>query len=386
MGRLHCVLLITPDLARQREFYAKRLGLSESRVGESLVSFALRGAALVLRGREGEGPAEIRLAITASPLEARLEAARARGGRPEGEIVEDDLFRAAQLRDPEGNRVELVEPRDDFERGDWPRLSRAIVNASKFDATVAFYRDVIGLKVAEREERWVEFDTGDTSLTVHDREDEDSLPLYADQRIAFAFEDEGFDTWIEELRERGLSFATAPAETELGLQAEVEDADGWFVVLNGPPVEEPLDADELDAEYGDGDDEPHGLPRRGGELGGEGARRSFNPGKVARKQAARASTRPSEPERGGFVPSTGSRPSSPRPFTPRPYSPRPDAPGGATPRPHAPREGGTSGPRPYPPREGGPRPGGAPSGPRPEGLGRGPRRPPGAPPDRDRRE
>ncbi len=399
MGRLYCVVLLTPDSERQRSFYQERLGLDPARSDQSLTVFALRGASLVVRG--GAAKAELRLAITASPLEPRLAAAKARGAAGDATIVTDEIGRHALLTDPEGNGVHLVEPNGELAQGKWPRLSHAIVNASKFDETVAFYREVLGLKLADEDERSVEFDTGETRLTIHDREDPDAPALQADQRVAFAFEDDDFDAWTAELRGRGVTFATAPAETELGPQVEVEDADGWFVVLHGPAPEELPDEDELDAEYGGGDDE-RGLPRRGGELGGEGGRKFLPASKMARKQAARTGgkTAAPEPERGGFVPRSP-RPYSPRPAGPggpprpggfsgppreggsRPYPPRSDAPGG--PRPGGPSSGG---PRPYPPRgDSGPRTGGPrPSGPRPGGPRPGGPRPGGPRPDRDRNE
>ena len=268
MGRLHCVLLLTPDLDRQRAFYLERLGLEASRSDPSLTVISLAGAALVLQSQADGARPELRLAITAAPLEARVASLAARSAPLEGGIVENAICRMAVLRDPEGNAVQLVEPRAELAPGRWPRLSHAIINAAKFDATVAFYREVVGLKVADEDERWVEFETGETRLSVHDRADETSLALHADQRLAFAFEDSEFDTWTEELRERGVPFATAPAETELGPQAEVEDADGWFVVLHGPAPEELPDEDALDQEYGEGEPRagtqaPQGVPGGG---------------------------------------------------------------------------------------------------------------------------
>ncbi len=379
MGRLYCVQLVTADVDRQRAFYHERIGLEPARTDGGRVLFAPRGAALMLVPALPGEPNELRLALTASPFEPRLAALRAKGAKFEGDIVEDDLGRRIVLRDPEGNRVELVEPRAPLASGRWPTLSHAIVNASKFDATVTFYRELLGLKVAEKDARWVTFDTGDTRLAVHDGADAERLALHADQKLAFALEDADFDAWTEELRTRGVLFATAPAETDLGPQAEVEDADGWFVVLRGPAIVEPLDEEALASEFGDDDDAPHGPQRRGGELGADGARRSLPPAKVARKQAARASkTVAPEPERGGFVPRSGfggARPSSPRPFPPREGGPpRPSGPPREGPaRPYPPREGA---PRPYPPREGGPRP----DAPRPAG----PPRPPQGPGPSDR--
>ncbi len=356
MGRLHCVLLLTPDTARQRAFYETQMGLEVARAEEAQTRFTVRGAALALRAVPEGGKAELRLVITAKPLETRLGVMKPRGAVVEGDIVDDDLGRMATVRDPEGNAVLLVEPREELAASRSPHLSYAIVSAKKFADTVAFYREVIGLKVADEDKRRVEFDTGATRLVVHAREDANAPQLPADQKIALAFEDADLEAWSGELRARGVVFATSPAETVLGLQSEVEDADGWFVVLHGPAPEELPDEDELSAEYGgDEDEDDRGLLRRGGELGGSvGARKYIPPSKLARKQAARANKAPApELDRGGFVPRS-----------PRPYTPRPDGP----PRPFTPRPEGASGPsRPYTPRpEGAPRP----YTPRPEGAPR----------------
>ena len=386
MGRLHCILLLTPDVARQRTFYETQLGLGIARAEESITSFAVRGTALVLRTVPAGGKAELRLAITARPLETRLGVMKPRGAVVEGEIVDDLLGRVATVRDPEGNAVMLLDPSAELATGRYPRLSYAIVTAKKFADTVAFYREVIGLKVADEDKRRVEFDTGDTRLVVYDRDDANAPQLPPDQRIAFAFEDTELETWTGELRKRGVGFATLLAETELGLQAEVEDADGWFVVLHGPAPDELPDEDELSAEYGgDEDEDDRGLLRRGGELGGSVGPRKYIPAsKLARKQAARANKAPApELDRGGFVPRSPRpytpRPDgAPRPFTPRPegasgpsrpFTPRPEGASGPS-RPFTPRPEGASGPpRPYAPRpDGPPRPyAPRPDGPRPSG-------------------
>jgi catechol 2,3-dioxygenase-like lactoylglutathione lyase family enzyme len=406
MGRLHCVLLLTPDVARQRAFYETQLGLEVARAEETHVGFAARGSALVLRPVPEGGKAELRLAITATPLETRLGVTKSRGAVSEGEIGDDLLGRMALLRDPEGNGVQLVEPSGELAPGRWPRMSYAIVSASKFDDTVAFYREVVGLKVADEDDQRVEFDTGETKLVIYDRLNPNAPQLPADQRIAFAFEDAELEAWTGELRGRGVGFAASPAETELGLQVEVEDGDGWFVVLHGPEPDDLPDEDELSAEYGGGGDDDRGLPRRGGEISGGGDGRKFIPAaKLARKQAARASKAPApELDRGGFVPRSP-RPYTPRPDgPPRPYTPRPDGPPrsdgpsrpytprpeGASPRPYTPRPDGP--PRPYTPRPDGPRSGppreggSRPYTPRPDGPRPAPR-PSGPPrPDRDRSE
>jgi catechol 2,3-dioxygenase-like lactoylglutathione lyase family enzyme len=397
MGRLHSIILLTPDLERQKAFYEHKLGLGLAHATPEWVSFALRGAALALRAAPAGTPAELQIAITAVPLESRVEALKSRGVAFEGDIEDAPACRLAVLRDPDGNRVQLVEPKGPDAEGKWPRLSHAIVNSARFATAAHFYRDVLGLRVAEEHDGWVEFETGPTRLAIHDREDSDTLPLHAEQKIAFAFEDEDFDAWAEELRERGIKFAAAPMEIDLGVQAEVEDADGWFVVLHGPPPEEPRE-EELAEDYVD-DDEPQQrtqMIRKPGETTGESTKKRQTAAKIARQTSERAATksfetpRTREPETGGFG-GGGGRPdrggfTPGGPSGPRPGGfggPRPSGPGGPG-GPSGPRPGGFGGPRPGgpsgPPRPGGfggPGGSGGAGGPRPGGFGSGPR--PGGP-------
>lgn len=405
VGRLHSVILLTSDLVRQREFYEKRLGLTVANADADRVTFAPQGASLVLLGAAAGAPAEMQLAITARPLEARLEAVRAKGAKVDGDITATPGGRVAVLRDPEGNRIQFVEPAQDHPAGKWPALSYAVVNAKNFEDTLAFYRETLGLKPAEESEFMVVFDTGDTKLVVHDREDKTTLLLHPDQGIAFAFEDADFEVWAEELREAGVTFASAPSEEVFGLQAEVEDGDGWFVVLHGPAPDEEFDetrVSEYEDEYGEEDDDHRGPRKAGGEPPTDPSKKpGANIAKLGRKAAAKSGTKSYEAlqkgrdaDTGGFQPRARSSFGPPRPFTPRPpgapgssgpsrpYTPRPEGSGPS--RPYTPRPEGSGPSRPYTPRpEGSPRPGG-PS--RPPGSG-GPSRPftPRPPrPDRDR--
>ena len=49
MGRLSIVVLFTPDMARQQEFYEKSLGLSPAAASARWVQFGTRDAVLALR-------------------------------------------------------------------------------------------------------------------------------------------------------------------------------------------------------------------------------------------------------------------------------------------------------------------------------------------------
>ena len=118
MGRLHCVVLLTSDPGAQREFYEKRLGLATAHAEAGWVAYATQGAALTLQPAEAGAAAEVRLAITASPLAAKLDTLRARGATVESGPLDTPLCRLAIVRDPEGNRVQLVEAVRELPGGD----------------------------------------------------------------------------------------------------------------------------------------------------------------------------------------------------------------------------------------------------------------------------
>jgi predicted enzyme related to lactoylglutathione lyase len=424
MGRLSVVVLFTPELARQREFYEKSLGLAPSAAGERWLQFATRDAVLALRPLAAGEVARIELGFDVRSLDERVTALAGRGVPLVGPVEESPECRIGRVTDPEGNVVQLVERRRPTAGGKWPRLSHAIVNAQAFEACAHFYHDVLGFRMAEEREHWIEFDTGDASLTLHAWRDADGLPLAPDQRVSFALMDNDLDAWADELRKRGVRFATSPSEEELGRFAEVEDADGWFVVLRGPSPEVPLE-EELAEDYADDDDSRMEQIRRTPDAE-PGARPGFGSRKLARKKVERVATkgfdalqRSRESDRGGFSPGArGDRPAGPggtggprgdRPFTPRPAGaggpggPRPDRP--FTPRPDRPPGAGgpPRGDRPFTPRGDRPAGTGGPSGPRhdrpftprpdrPPGVGGPPRgdrpftprgdRPPGPRPDR----
>ena len=375
MGRLHAIHLMTPDVSRQRAWYGTQLGLAPADAPDT---FATRGAALSLRAHESAG---IELVIAVRGLDARLSALASRGI----EVAREEGGREATLADPDGNRLRLIEDASPAS-GKWPLLSHVIVNTGDLSRSGHFYRDALGFKVADDTGMFLELESGDCRLMLHDQADPLGVALHADQRVTFALSDEDLDAWAEELRGKGLSFVTAPMDEELGRVAEVEDADGWFVVLRGPGSDIGR-AEELAAEY-----EDMGATHTGGRRTLDPSEMSQRPGfgsrKLVKRRIERVATkgfeqleRGREEARGGDLPSlprTGP-PSGPRPsFTgPRP-SFTPPRPGFTGPRPVP---GGPRSDRPLPtgPRPGfpGPRPTGPP-GPRPSHTS--PARPPGTRP------
>lgn len=385
MGRLHSILLLSPDIARQRAWYGAQLGLTPVSAAEP-DAFATRGATLALVASD---TAAIELVIAVAGLAARVAAIRARGADVDHTAGETE----ASLTDPDGNRLRLVEDAG-APGGKWPVLSHVIVNTHDLARAGHFYRDALGLKLADDTGAFLEMESGDCRLLLHDASDTLGIALHADQRVTFALSDDDLDQWAEELRERGVSFATAPMDEELGRMAEVEDADGWFVVLRGPGTELGREED-LAAEYADEDTLHSGGARRSLDPGDAGQRPAFGSRKLVKRRVERVATKGFEQLNRGRddargaelppLPRTGGGFGGPRPDRPPGFAgPRPGGPGGPRPAftgPRPERPPGFAGPR--PPGPGGPRPSGpGASGPRPAGPG-GPRPPFSGPrPDR----
>lgn len=394
MGRLHAILLHTPDLARQRAWYGVQLGLTPADAADP-DTFATRGAALALRA--SDAPA-IELVIAVRGLTARVASMRARGI----EVTHADGSTEAQVLDPDANRLRLIEDAAPA-TGKWPALSHVIVNTPDLARAGHFYRDALGLKLADDTGVFLEMESGDCRLMLHDESDTLGLALHADQRVAFALSDDDLDKWAEELRGREVSFVTAPMDEEIGRMAEVEDADGWFVVLRGPGTDLGRE-EELAAEYDDEGSMHSGGARRSLDPGDSSQRPAFGSRKLVKRRVERVATKgfeqlnrgrddakgsdlPSLPRTGGSFGAprpggfSGPRPpfTGPRPDRPAFTGPRPDRPGFSGPRPSGP---GTGPSRPSGPGFGGPRPGG-PSGPRPPYTGPRPDRGSSGPPRSD---
>src|SRR5262249_35501067 len=131
MGRLSIVVLFSPDVARQQEFYEKRLGLSAAAATARWVLFGTPDAGPALRALAAGESARIELGFDVPSLAERLAQLASRGATPEGPVEESADCRIARMRDPEGNVVQLVERRKPTPSGRWPRLSHAIVNAKQ---------------------------------------------------------------------------------------------------------------------------------------------------------------------------------------------------------------------------------------------------------------
>lgn len=254
MSRLLHVIAYTADLERSRAFYRDRVGLVPEHESPEWAEFPTGDTSFVLQAVSEDGMREVELCFAVEDLSEKIASLASRGVVFEGPVNELPIGRLVHLRDPEGNRLAIVQPRprETAEPGDLALI--ALVNAHAFAETVSFYRDRLGLESTREEADWIEFDTGGTRLAVHQRRAAADHPPHASQRVVFGFELQDLDRAAEEMRARGLHFSTAPTTEAFGAYAEAFDPDGYLVVFR-EPIEEPALEEVLAAPFED-DDSP----------------------------------------------------------------------------------------------------------------------------------
>ena len=260
MSSLKEIIVFTSNVDEMRRFYEGGIGLAAGHAGPGRWTFDTARARLALHAVRDSEEREIELGLETVALEAAIGRLRARGVVV-GELRSGAGGRWVRLRDDEGNRLSLREataaPRGGAGGGAdrTPAVATVIVNCADLLAAMVFYRDRLGLKVASEAPHWVELDTGATRLALHTRPSGQNHPLHAAQRVAYCLESPDLDAWVDEMRARGLHFATAPIEEDFGLYAEALDPDGNIVVFReprpAPPIEEEL------AEAFESDEVPH---------------------------------------------------------------------------------------------------------------------------------
>ena len=256
MSSLREVIVFTPNIGTMREFYENGVGLAAAQASPRGARYGTAGAALALETLPDGREREIEIAFETASIEADVERLRARGVEV-SEIRSDTSGRRAELRDHDGNRLSLRQGgggRSD-DGGDGPTVATVIVNCRDLLEAVIFYRDRLGLKIAYEAPHWVELETGATRLALHTRPSGMNHPIHAGQRVAYCLQTTDLDHWVDELRARGLHFATAPIEEDFGLYAEALDPDGNVVVFREPRPEPSIE-EEL-AEAFESDEEPH---------------------------------------------------------------------------------------------------------------------------------
>ena len=258
MSSLTDVIVFTPGMDGMREFYERGVGLKTTHASPHWTSYETAGATLALHPLPANREREIELSFETNSLEGDLRRLKARGIEV-GPMRSESFGRFVQLADPDGNRISLKQSARPRAHGagtdDAPALAMVVVNCRDLVKALTFYRDRLGLKVADEAAHWIEMETGSTRLALHTRPSGLNHPLHAAQRVAYCLEAADLDAWVDEMRARGLHFATAPIAEEFGLYAEALDPDGNVVVFREPP-EAPSLEEELAEEF-ESEEVPH---------------------------------------------------------------------------------------------------------------------------------
>jgi predicted enzyme related to lactoylglutathione lyase len=250
MSRLAYTIAFTKHFEAMRKFYQEGVGL-RVRVDEpQWVEFETRGAIWALHEMPDDKKQGMVLRFVTDDLDAECRGLRERGVKLEAEW-RFSKGRLVDVWDPDGNLLSNFQPNRPLPpSGQGPPIERVILNVSDMGGALAFYRASMGFRPESEATHWVEFDTGDTKLAVHHRVVGDDHPRHAEQPIAVVFGAGDVTAWCDEMRGRGIHFATAPITEEFGVYAEATDPDGRIVVFHEPPPPASLE-EELAEAYED---------------------------------------------------------------------------------------------------------------------------------------
>ena len=124
-----------------------------------------------------------------------------------------------------------------------PRLHQTFLMVSDIDRSTAFYRDALGLEVAERGERSTAFETGEAELMLEQDFSEEELAAFGlippgEQRgdgVIVVVEVEDVEAVHEQAVAAGADVVMEPTEVDWGREMFlVRDPDGYVLELSRP--------------------------------------------------------------------------------------------------------------------------------------------------------
>lgn len=105
--------------------------------------------------------------------------------------------------------------------------------SKNFDASINFYKDILGLSVEYQDENFVQFQTEGTKLYIHRIKDGEEL--LRKHTVEIHFEVTDVDEVFDELRSKGIEFDGRPENMPWGTrQASFRDPEGYAIELVGP--------------------------------------------------------------------------------------------------------------------------------------------------------
>ncbi|GLF84293.1 VOC family protein [Bacillus safensis] len=119
------------------------------------------------------------------------------------------------------------------------KMKYTILYVNDVEASIHFYQQVLGFPIKLRVESYVEFDTGDVTLSINSRQDvKEALGLpvpdanQASQTFEIGFVVDDVEQTIASMKEKGISIIKEPAKKPWGQTvAYVSDPDGHFIEI-----------------------------------------------------------------------------------------------------------------------------------------------------------
>jgi predicted enzyme related to lactoylglutathione lyase len=108
------------------------------------------------------------------------------------------------------------------------KLTYAIKYVADMDKAVAFHRDVLGLTLRFQSPQWTEFDTGETTLALHEASDKNPAG-----HVQLGFGVDGLEAIHAERDRIGLTFTDPPTSQHGVTIARALDSEGAEISLSG---------------------------------------------------------------------------------------------------------------------------------------------------------
>lgn len=109
------------------------------------------------------------------------------------------------------------------------KLGLIMVVVSDMERSVAFYRDVVGLKLLFKQSNWSQFDAGNIIVGLHPIGEE--VKVGPTSGCTFGIYVNDIQKTTNEIRRRGGSIAVEPRREPFGLWALLKDPDGYNIQL-----------------------------------------------------------------------------------------------------------------------------------------------------------
>jgi lactoylglutathione lyase len=117
---------------------------------------------------------------------------------------------------------------DTFEKM-FGKLGLVMIVVREMERSVAFYRDVLGLKLLIHQENWSQLDAGNILIGLHPEGEEVKVSPTTGMSIALYVDD--IDKAVAAIRARFGKIAIGPRQDPFGRWALVRDPDGYNVQL-----------------------------------------------------------------------------------------------------------------------------------------------------------